>query len=763
MPETPVVSEPTEHIARRLTLSGRVQGLGVRPAIARLAVDCGIRGTVSNRLDGVVITLEGTPAQLTRFRDRLPQSLPETACIDQWDDDEVPWTGRTEFSIEESPCGGPVSTQVPRDQAVCSDCVAELADERDRRCGYPLISCAACGPRYSIITSMPYERSRTEMARFTLCARCQAEYTNPADRRFHAQTNACQDCGPQIWCGERGGRLVARNGEALRAAVDGLQRGLIIALRGLGGYQLLCDATSDSAVARLRERKRRSKKPLAVMVADFAAAERLAEIDGVSRTALVSAENPIVVLRARAESGLAAALHPGLDTVGVMLPGTPLHWLLSREFGKPLVVTSGNREGEPLAIEVAESLDTLKEIADLWLHHDRQIAHPLDDSVVRIIAGRPVTLRLARGMAPLPLELPSGVSAAALGGHQKVAIAISNGVQAVLGPHIGDLAGTKMRERFTEQVQQTLQLYGATAPRWIHDLHPDYFTTHFAQDQKGGRGVVQHHHAHVAAVMLEQGWLDREVLGVACDGSGYGANGTVWGGEFLLATVASYRRVGHLREFHLIGGEAAIREPWKIAVALLQQAAGPKSFTRVFTERLQERATRLLPLLNRPQVSPRTTSAGRLFDAVAAVVLGLERSEYEGYPAMLLEAVADRNADRAYTFLIEEGDPLQVDWRPMMKELVSDVRKKVPPGTMAMRFHRGLAEAIAVVCRQFSPRPVVLGGGVFQNQLLTELIVDALAGGNQQLGLPGRIPPNDGGLAAGQLAVALAPTVRKGI
>jgi hydrogenase maturation protein HypF len=477
---------------------------------------------------------------------------------------------------------------------------------------------------------------------------------------------------------------------------------------------------------------------------------------------LTDSANPIVLLPARPGNGLASAIHPGLDCVGLMLPTTPLHWMLLRDSGRPLVVTSGNREGEPLAVDIEEALDRLRDIADLWLHHDRSIARPVDDSVVRIVGGRPMTLRLARGLAPMSLAFPAAAPAVAVGGQQKSSIALSNGAQTILGPHVGDLGTTRTRERFTAELASAVELYGTRQPLWIHDLHPDYFTTQWAQDQIGQKVAVQHHHAHVVTTMLEHGWLDREVLGVAFDGTGYGTNGTIWGGEFLLTTAAGFRRVAHLREFRLPGGEAAIREPWRVAVSLVQQAKGAKAFSRVFSDALHEKARRLVSFLDRPQVSPRTTSAGRLFDGVAALTLGVERAEFEGYPAMQLEAAADRSVETGYTFPVMEATPLQLDWRPMVVELLADRRKGTSAGVMSMRFHRGLAYGMAAVCRRFAPLPIVLGGGVFQNRLLTELLLESLADSQQPVGLPGRIPPNDGGLAAGQLAIALAVASPKG-
>lgn len=756
MPRPATASESALRAARRLTVTGFVQGLGVRPSVARLALECGVAGSVSNRLSGIQIEIEGPPSQIDQFQELLPRRLPAAARIDAIETTAIPVAGRPAFVIEEAAATGIVATQVPRDLAACPECLQETGRASDRRYRYPFTSCTNCGPRYSIVDTMPFERSRSAMARFPLCPACRAEYTDPADRRFHAQTTCCPDCGPQIWCCDCARQVVARRDEALRSAVDALRQGLIVAVRGVGGYQLVCDATSTAAVERLRARKQRRSKPLAIMAADLAAAERLAEVDAVARAALLDPANPIVLLPVRLECDLAAGVHPGLDCVGVMLPTTPLHWLLLQDCGRPLVVTSGNREGEPMAVEVDDAHVLLAEVADLWLHHDRPIIRAIDDSVVRVIAGRAVTIRLARGLAPLPLALPFVDPALAAGGQQKAALALCNGSQSILGPHIGELDSPRNRERFLSEARHSLALYGVTGPLRLHDLHPDYFSTRWVHDQPGRRDPVQHHHAHVAAGMLEHGWLDREVLGVAFDGTGYGPDGTIWGGEFLHATDRAFRRVAQLREFPLAGGEAAIREPWRVALALVQQALGDEAALSLFSGSRRESAARLRLVLERPQMSPRTSSAGRLFDGVAALVLEIERSDFEGFPAMQLESAAQPTDEPGYHFSLEEGDPLQLDWRPMVVDLLADLRRGAAPGAMAMRFHRGLAAAAAAVCRRFAPLPVVLSGGVFQNRLLTELLVEGLAGSNQPVGLPGRIPPNDGGLAAGQLAVGLA-------
>lgn len=751
-------SDPTRTAARRLVLAGRVQGLGVRPAIYRLATRLGLGGRVQNTARGVEIEVEGNARSVARFQVELPEALPRGSVLERlWDEDAEP-SGAEQFTIVRESDDGPLAARVPSDMGVCADCLREIGDSRDRRFGYPFTSCTACGPRYTIIQRMPYERRDTTMAHFAFCPPCQQEYEQPGERRFHAQTNACSHCGPRVWANDEQERVIAAGDEAVRRVSAALRQGRILAVRGLGGYQLLVDATNDQAVRRLRERKRRRAKPLAVMVATLEDARNWALVDASEERSLTDRSNPIVLLTARRDRPLAASVHPGFDTLGLMLPTTPLHWLLVQGAGAPLVCTSGNREGEPLEYDVDSAQQGLAGVADLWLHHDRPILRPIDDSVVRVIGGRPVTIRLARGLAPYALDLPTSAPMLALGGYFSSAVAWSNGVQSVLGPHIGDLEGLAARQRYLDQCHDWQELYRCRPQHLIHDLHPEYYSSLWAMEQSLPRRTAQHHHAHIVTGMLEHGWLDRLVLGVAWDGTGLGTDGTIWGGEFLLARAGNFERFGHLRAFPLPGGEAAIHEPWRVALAVTAATAGPGEAVRTVGTALPEAATRrVLSILDRPKFSPPTTSAGRLFDAAASLILGLHAADFEGQPAMLLEACADRGAAGEYGFPMQGGAIPVLDWRPLVRELLRDRSAGVEPPTMAMRFHRALARGIVQVCRLRPALPVVLAGGVFQNRLLTELVLELMPpGDDRRWGLPGTIPPNDGGLAAGQLAVAAA-------
>ncbi len=758
------MTSTASRLARRIVLTGRVQGLGVRPAVVRWASECGVCGTVRNSSEGLAVEVEGPPDAVLRFRTELTTRLPSGAAVRDQRDEPAEPVGRTSFALTLDGGDGPLAAVVPADLAVCPECIDDVVRSGGaRRKGYAFTSCTNCGPRYSILRSMPYERSATSMDDFPPCAACQREMSNVDDRRFHAQTNCCRDCGPRLWCVDRSGRRVAGDREAVPAAVAALREGSVVAVKGLGGYQLLVDATNERAVPRLRARKGRPSKPFAVMVESIDDAERLAFVDETEAAALACAENPIVVLRQRGGTSLAADVTCGLGSVGLMLPTTPLHFLLLRNFGRPLVCTSGNVEGEPLEHDESAAESRLDGIADLWLHHDRPIERPIDDSVVRVVAGRPVTLRLARGLAPLPLDLPTGSPTLALGGHVKSAVALSNGVQSVLGPHIGDLVGLGSRSRFEQEIVGATRLYRTTPHRLVHDRHPDYFTTRHAEQSGQPTFGVPHHHSHVVAGMLEHGWIDQRVLGVAWDGTGFGDDGTIWGGEVLLSAAHRSRRVARLRPLPLPGGDAGIREPWRVALAVLTEAVGPRVAIARMSERVEvRRCERLVELLGKRRFSPLTSSAGRLFDAVAAIVLGTAHADYEAQPAMLLEGVADRSAGGTYPLPLVEGDLVELDWRPLVVDLVTDLEKGCSPATVSMRFHRALAAGIVHVAKRWPSRPVVLTGGVFQNRLLVELVAEAWMD-DRPLGLPGVIPPNDGGLAAGQLATALTSDFATGV
>lgn len=763
--------------ALRVIVAGRVQGIGFRPAVARLAQELALAGEVRNTNEGAEIVVEGAATTIDEFLSTLASHLPALALVERIVAEPIPVAGRSRFQIASGLAAGTLRTAIPIDLMVCRECQAEVNASRGRRSGYPFTSCTACGPRYSGLHALPYDREATIMAAFALCDECREEYDNPSNRRFHAETIACPACGPRCWLADSSGAIIAEQEQAIEAAVSAIHQGQIVALRGIGGYQLLADATSAAAVQTLRIRKGRPAKPLAVMADSLDTAKRLACLELAAAEALLQPAGPIVVAPLRPHAGLAKEACAGLMEVGLMLPTSPLHLLLARNC-PPLIATSGNVEGEPLEHDVDEAHAGLAKVADIFLDHDRPIARPIDDSVVRMIAGRAVTIRAARGLAPLQLRvdcLTTGTAQhgiLAVGGQQNSAVAIWNRHQAILGPHLGDLDEWKTCQRWHTHLRDLTNLLGVEPTLVVHDLHPEYYATRWAE--KCGRPTigVQHHHAHIAAGMLEHNWLDREVLGVAWDGTGYGPDGTIWGGEFLRATAASYHRVARLRPFELLGGEAAIREPWRVALLLLHEILGSNEANRFLETRCcrGKAASDMLLLLNRPHLSPRTSSVGRLFDAVATIILPLEvtsqgHAQYEGQLAMLLEsacewpAVADdceAIAACPYPLPVIAGEPSELDWRPLLTAIIADCQAGIASVTMARRFHAALAAAIVGVCDTHYDLPVVLGGGVFQNRVLTELVACKFSRRSQPLGLPQNIPPGDGGLAAGQLAVAMA-------
>jgi hydrogenase maturation protein HypF len=736
-----------------VSIHGFVQGQGVRPALARLAERRQWTGDVRNTPRGVLLRLAGVGESAAEveslIRGAHPALANATVTLRPCEA-----CGASGFCIVESDANGPSAVPVPRDTAVCAECLQEFHNEPDQRHRFALISCTRCGPRFSVVRAMPYDRGRATLDEFPPCPDCQRDYDARDGRRRHAQTIGCPNCGPQLWAADRHRRTIAARDAACEVAARALDQGKIVALRGIGGYQLLVDATNEAAVRELRRRKRRASKPFAVLSRTLDDAAALAVLDGRARDVLTSPANPIVIAPRRFETALASDIHPRLGEIGLMLPTTAVHDRLLQLVGRPLVCTSGNLEGAPLAVTIDDAHDSLAEIADLWLHHDRPIAHPLDDSVVRMIAGRAVTLRCARGLAPLPLELPAAPPIVALGGYQKAALAWSNGAQAALGPHIGELNDLSTRERWRQHLAAMSALYGLDSCTWAVDSHPDDVARRSIPSGAKSLGIW-HHHAHIVAGMLEHGWLDRPVLGIAGDGQGYGPDGTLWGGEVLWTTARGFRRVAALRPYALPGGEAAVLDPRRVAVALLSQLP---EISPVETERLarcDHSQLRVLRQALRSAITPRTSSLGRLFDGVAWLVLGLESAGHIGEPAVLLEAACDSRAMGRYNWDIDtDCEPWHIDWRPMLRQLLDDVRRDESPGVIAERFHRSVAGWMRAVHRLCPPAPLVVGGGVFQNRRLCELLAEDWPTAAPPLGLPGAIPPNDGGLAAGQLAIA---------
>jgi hydrogenase maturation protein HypF len=724
----------------RLTVRGLVQGVGFRPFVFRLARELRLGGWVGNAPEGVRIEAEGPRDVLDRFCERLRGELPPRANILALDRAALEPAGHAEFVIRASAADGDAVAWVMPDVAACAECLREVRDPRQRRYRYPFTNCTDCGPRYSIIRRLPYDRPNTTMAGFAMCAACRAEYDDPRDRRFHAQPIACPDCGPHLELVDRHGAVLARRDEALRTAAAALRAGQIMAVKGIGGFHLLVDARREQGVKTLRRRKCREAKPLAVMVADLAAARELCEFSDEAARLFESPEAPIV-LAPRRGRGVCDAVAPGNPLLGVLRAYTPLHVLLLAEVGFPLVATSGNRSDEPICTDNQDALTRLGDIADLLLVHNRPIARRVDDSVVQVIAGRPQVLRSARGYAPLPLAAGAALPAVlAVGAQQKSAPAAAIGADVFLGAHVGDLEGPLALDAFAGGVEAFRELYGFEPVRIACDLHPDYQSTRFAERCGVPVVGVQHHVAHAHACLADNG-IAGPALAVVWDGTGLGTDGTIWGGEFLRIDGARWERVDHLRRFRLPGGEAAAREPRRAALGVLFELYGAE--LPVDLGFAPHELEVLLTMLRRGVNAPLTSSAGRLFDAVAALLDLRRRTSFEGQAAMELEFAAERDG-AAY-------GATTTDWGPLVRQIVADVRAGVPRAQIAARFHASLVAIIVAVARRSADRKVLLTGGCFQNRRLSELAIAALRDAGFEPYWHGRVPPNDGGIALGQV------------
>ncbi len=773
----------------RLVARGAVQGVGFRPFVFRLARELGLDGWVRNDAGGLWVEVEGPGEGVETFAARLLAEKPAPAVVHSLERSAVPVLGETGFRIVASDAAEVKSTVVLPDLATCADCRAELSDPGDRRFGYPFTNCTHCGPRFTIVLDLPYDRPRTTLKGFALCPDCRREYEDPGDRRFHAQPVACPVCGPQLALRDPDGRELAVREAALAGAVGALAEGRIVALKGLGGYQLLVDARDEEAVARLRARKRRPSKPLAVMVADLEAARSLCAVSPEEAALLAGREAPIVLLARRAGAALADGIAPHNPRVGLLLPTTPLHHLLAGALGVPLVCTSGNLSDEPIAIEDGEALERLGGIADLFLGHDRPIARHVDDSVAWILDGAPQLLRRARGWAPLPVLVAApGPTVLAVGAHQKDAVALALGRQVFLSQHLGDLETPQALAAFERVILDFLRLYEATPEAIAHDLHPDYPTTLWARAAAAREGglraragaapselplvPVQHHHAHLAAAAVEHG-VEGPLLAFTWDGTGYGGDGTIWGGEALAGDASGFERTARLRPFRLPGGEAAVREPRRVALALLHQLppdALPGGYPPALAGFAEREVAVLERMVERGVASPWTSSLGRLFDGVAALVGLPPVVSHEGEAAMRLEFLAGAVEAVPYPFpALEVEAPgalapgerrretlLELDWRPLVAALLEDLARGVAGATIAARFHAACGEAALGIAAAVGLHRVALSGGCFQNRRLNAEVGGRLARAGFEVLVHRQVPANDGGIALGQAAVARA-------
>jgi hydrogenase maturation protein HypF len=856
----------------RVVIRGAVQGVGFRPFVYRLATEMQLPGWVINNSQGVFIEVEGAKPRLDEFLLRVSREAPPRAFIQSLESSFLDPAGFTAFEIRHSEESGAKTVLVLPDLAACPDCLRDIRDPANRRYRYPFTNCTNCGPRFSIIEALPYDRPNTAMKIFPLCDECRAEYVNPLDRRFHAQPNACPKCGPHLELWDRAGAVLATHGDALLAAAEAIRRGQIVAVKGIGGFHLMADARNEEAVRTLRQRKHREEKPFALMYPSLELVKEHCEVSALEERLLLSPESPIVLLKKRGEekradeAGIFSSPHSSLLTpsvvlapnpnLGVMLPYTPLHHVLMGELGFPVVATSGNLSDEPICIDEREALERLAGIADVYLVHNRPIVRHVDDSIVRVVLGRELALRRARGFAPLPVKVQNtehriqstdgqpavgrttddGVQSSignrqsailAVGAHLKNAVAVTVGENAFVSQHIGDLETAQAFEAFRRVIADLTRLYELKPEVVACDLHPDYLSTQYARELVAGSGgamrlvAVQHHYAHVMACMAENE-LQGRALGVSWDGTGYGLDGTIWGGEFLQvgrpgSDGAPFERFAHLRTFRLPGGDRAVKEPRRIAAGLLYEMFGDAAFERDDLAPIAalSRAERqvLRQMLHQGLNAPLTSSAGRLFDAVAALAGLRQKVNYEGQAAMELEFEAGRSggrsdislqapsgltsprlelrqppdlsirrehtedekpadaplpADQTYPFAIDDP-PLSagtssaignrqsaiVNWEPMVRAIVDDVQRAVPVGVIAAKFHNTLAEMIVSVAQQAGERRVVLSGGCFQNRYLLERAVGRLREAGFQPYWHQRVPPNDGGIALGQAMAAL--------
>jgi hydrogenase maturation protein HypF len=752
----------------RVRVEGIVQGVGFRPFVHALAGRLGLAGLVGNDAGGVFVEVEGSSETVERFLEALAAEAPPLAVIERVTATPLAPTGISGFAIAPSQAGGERQALVSPDTATCADCLAELADPADRRHRYPFINCTNCGPRFTIVRDVPYDRPATTMASFAMCADCAREYHDPGDRRFHAQPVCCPACGPSLALLDRDGTAAGGDGDPLAGAAARLRDGAVVAVKGLGGYHLAADAAGEPVVAALRARKHREDKPFAVMVADLAGARALCRVDPAEEAMLTSPRRPIVLLRRRPEgagAAVAPSVAPGNRSLGVMLPYTPLHHLLLAEVGRPIVLTSGNVSDEPIAYLDGEAVERLGGIADWFLTHDRPIHVRADDSVVRAFRGRELPLRRSRGFAPQPLGLPWPFPrhVLACGAELKHTFCLAKVGHAFVSHHIGDLENYETFRSFTEGVGHFRRLFAVEPEVVAHDLHPEYLSTKYALELDGVElEGVQHHHAHVAACLADNG-EPGPVIGVAFDGLGYGADGTIWGGELLVADLEGFRRAGHLEVVPMPGGAAAIREPWRMAVSWLGAAFGGQVPERLaVVGRNLGRWEQVAALARSGTASVATSSAGRLFDAVSAILGVRDAVNYEGQAAVELEQLADPAEAAAYPARVggagDDGAPLLVGGSDLVRAVVEDLDSGVPAPLIAARFHNGLAEATVAACQAVRDATglaaVALSGGVFQNLLLLERTVARLELHGFRVLVHSRVPPNDAGISLGQAAVA---------
>ncbi len=750
----------------KLTVRGAVQGVGFRPFVSRLASEMKVVGWVNNTPQGVLIEAEASPSTLDSFMRRLREDRPASSQIRSMQSTWLNPRGCRKFEIRPSSHHGPCIAEIIPDLATCPDCISEMMDPANRRYRYPFINCTHCGPRFSIIKSLPYDRANTSMEKFKMCATCQAEYDNPLDRRYHAQPNACPECGPMLSWMDARGRVLKQGGDALHSAVKALKRGRIVAVKGVGGYHLMADASNNQAVLTIRERKQRRDKPMGLLFPSLSFIKGTCAVSGMEERWLLSIESPLVLLEKLPfpSCTIAESVAPGSPWLGVMLPSNPLHHLLMLDFGIPLVATSGNLCSEPICLNEQEAMERLEGIADGFLSHDRPVVRPVDDSIVMEVLGRQMVSRRARGFAPIPVPMPPVATVVgpilAVGGHQKNTIAISVGDEAILSQHLGDLETGAANQAFVQTILDFQNLYQARPEIAAVDPHPDYHSTQYAQKSGFKRLIgVQHHVAHALACITEN-QVSLPALAVVWDGTGLGADDTLWGGEFFVINSGRASRVGHLRTFMLPGGSAAVREPRRAAIGILYEIFGSEVFKQpglfpvtAFSPR--ERDV-LEAMLDRRLNCPTSSGMGRLFDAVASLLNVRQKTTYEGQAAMELETIIPRGevSGKYPVPVVSQRGMFVADWQPMVESLLVDHQRDVSPGLISGKFHNGIASLIADMADLVGLNRVALSGGCFQNRHLVEKSVQILLARGHEPFWHQHIPTNDGGISLGQLAAA---------
>jgi hydrogenase maturation protein HypF len=751
-------------VAKRLKVNGIVQGVGFRPFVFQLASQYGLKGDVANTSSGVSIHIEGPPELIASFEKDLSEKSPPLACIVEISSQRSAVKNHAEFAIVKSKGQSEMSTLISPDVSVCDDCLSEMLDPDDRRFRYPFINCTNCGPRYTIIDDIPYDRPKTSMRHFRMCLRCQAEYDDPTNRRFHAQPNACADCGPHVGLYDNRKNEIIQHQDAVDKAAELLQKGYVLAIKGLGGFHLAADAANTDAVRRLRNRKLRQEKPFAIMSYDLEAIRRYARLGPEEEKLLTAIQRPIVLLRKKNPNTISEEVAPKNNYFGVMLPYTPLHYLLLQHGFDALVMTSGNLSEEPIAIDNDDAFNRLAEIADYFLIHNREIYLRSDDSIVRQVAGARRFLRRSRGFVPIPIFLRNKVPPVlACGAELKNTICVTKKDQAFISQHIGDLENLPTYEFFKLTIAHLKRILDINPEIIAHDLHPDYLSTRYAMDLPADHKIqVQHHHAHIVSCMAEHK-LEGTVLGLSFDGTGYGTDGTVWGGEILIVREHDFERAGHLAYVPMPGSAAAIKAPWRMAVSYLQGAYG-NDFRNLNLPAMaaieNEKLTIISEMISKGINAPLTSSLGRLFDGVAAICGIHQRVNFEGQAAMALEMAASGDSDSVYEYEWDADGAYRILTEPIIRGVVDDVACGIPVGEISSRFHRTLICLFTDLCVLIGKKReldrVVLSGGVFQNSILLTGLTRALEERNFQVFSHQQVPTNDGGIALGQAVVAAA-------